>query len=35
MVVHTLLKPEAGEVDVRFLIEEATDLGAYAVCVSP
>ena len=34
-VVHTLLKPEAGEVDVRFLVEEATDLGAYAVCVSP
>ncbi|MDT5155519.1 MAG: deoxyribose-phosphate aldolase [Mycobacterium sp.] len=35
MVVHTLLKHEAGEVDVRFLVEEATDLGASAVCVSP
>lgn len=35
MVDHTLLKPEATEVDVGFLVEEATDLGVYAVCVSP
>lgn len=35
MVDHTLLKPEASEADVRLLVEEATDLGAYAVCVSP
>jgi deoxyribose-phosphate aldolase len=35
MVDHTLLKPEATDVDVKFLVEEATDLGAYAVCVSP
>jgi deoxyribose-phosphate aldolase len=35
MVDHTLLKPEATDVDVASLVEEATDLGAYAVCVSP
>ena len=35
MVDHTLLKPEATVMDVAFLIEEATDLGVYAVCVSP
>ncbi|HEY6577294.1 MAG TPA: deoxyribose-phosphate aldolase [Mycobacterium sp.] len=35
LVDHTLLKPEATEVDVAFLVEEATDLGVYAVCVSP
>jgi deoxyribose-phosphate aldolase len=35
MVDHTLLKPEATDVDVAFLVEEAADLGAYAVCVSP
>jgi deoxyribose-phosphate aldolase len=35
LVDHTLLKPEATEVDVALLVEEATDLGVYAVCVSP
>lgn len=35
LVDHTLLKPEAGEVDVASLVEEAADLGVYAVCVSP
>jgi deoxyribose-phosphate aldolase len=35
LVDHTLLKPEATEVDVRFLAQEASDLGVYAVCVSP
>ena len=35
MVDHTLLKPEATDADVRLLVEEATDLGVYAVCVSP
>ena len=35
MVDHTLLKPEACEVDVASLVEEAAELGVYAVCVSP
>ena len=35
MVDHTLLKPEAGAADVAALVAEATDLGVYAVCVSP
>jgi deoxyribose-phosphate aldolase len=35
MVDHTLLKPEATAADVRSLVEEAADLGVYAVCVSP
>lgn len=35
MVDHTLLKPEATDVDVAFLLEEAADLGVYAACVSP
>jgi deoxyribose-phosphate aldolase len=35
LVDHTLLKPEATEVDVAFLVEEAAGLGVYAVCVSP
>ena len=35
MVDHTLLKPEAGPADVAALVAEATDLGVYAVCVSP
>jgi deoxyribose-phosphate aldolase len=35
LVDHTLLKPEATEVDVRFLVEEAEELDVYAVCVSP
>jgi deoxyribose-phosphate aldolase len=35
LIDHTLLKPEATEADVAFLVEEAADLGVYAVCVSP
>lgn len=35
MVDHTLLKPEATVDDVAALLEEAADLGVYAVCVSP
>jgi deoxyribose-phosphate aldolase len=35
LVDHTLLKPEATEVDVAFLAQEAADLEVYAVCVSP
>lgn len=35
LVDHTLLKPEATPADVTALVAEATDLGAYAVCVSP
>jgi deoxyribose-phosphate aldolase len=35
LVDHTLLKPEATEVDVALLAQEAADLGVYAVCVSP
>lgn len=35
LVDHTLLKPEATEVDVGFLAQEAADLAVYAVCVSP
>lgn len=35
IVDHTLLKPEATDVDVAALIAEAADLGAYSVCVSP
>ncbi|WP_114718667.1 deoxyribose-phosphate aldolase [Rhodococcus sp. AG1013] len=35
MVDHTLLKPEASDADVRALVAEARELGAYAVCVSP
>ena len=35
MVDHTLLKPEAGVADVAALVAEATELGVYAVCVSP
>jgi deoxyribose-phosphate aldolase len=35
VVDHTLLKPEATEVDVSFLVAEAQDLGVAAVCVSP
>jgi deoxyribose-phosphate aldolase len=34
-VDHTLLKPEATPDDVVALVEEAVDLGVYAVCVSP
>ncbi|WP_284781943.1 deoxyribose-phosphate aldolase [Corynebacterium rhinophilum] len=32
---HTLLKPEATPEQFRALAEEATELGTYAVCVSP
>ncbi|MBX9642384.1 MAG: deoxyribose-phosphate aldolase [Mycobacteriaceae bacterium] len=35
LVDHTLLKPEATEADVTALVIEATELGVYAVCVSP
>ena len=35
LIDHTLLKPEATERDVARLVEEATELGVYAVCVSP
>ncbi len=35
LVDHTLLKPEANETDVAFLVHEASELGVYAVCVSP
>lgn len=35
LIDHTLLKPEATERDVARLVEEAVELGAYAVCVSP
>ena len=35
LVDHTLLKPEATERDIALLVDEAAELGAYAVCVSP
>jgi deoxyribose-phosphate aldolase len=35
MVDHTLLRPEATDADVVALVAEATELGVYAVCVSP
>ena len=35
MIDHTLLKPEATRAQVTALIEEATRLGVYSVCVSP
>ena len=35
LVDHTLLKPEATDVDVAFLTQEAAELEVYAVCVSP
>lgn len=35
LVDHTLLKPEATELDVRSLVQEAADLDVFAVCVSP
>lgn len=35
MVDHTLLKPEATRAEVAALVAEATELGVYAVCVSP
>ncbi|MCK0090157.1 deoxyribose-phosphate aldolase [Rhodococcus sp. F64268] len=35
MIDHTLLKPEASTADVQALVDEARDLGVYAVCISP
>lgn len=35
MIDHTLLKPEATDVDVRAIVAEAAELGTYSVCVSP
>ena len=35
LVDHTLLKPEATEGDVARLVDEAAELGVYAICVSP
>ena len=35
VVDHTLLKPEATQRDVIALVDEAAELGVYAVCVSP
>lgn len=35
LVDHTLLKPEATDAQVRALIEEAAELQAFSVCVSP
>ncbi len=35
LVDHTLLKPEAMATDIVTLVNEAADLGVYAVCVSP
>jgi deoxyribose-phosphate aldolase len=35
VVDHTLLKPEATVRDVTNLVDEAEELGVYAVCVSP
>ena len=35
VVDHTLLKPEATQADVTAWVAEATELGVYAVCVSP
>ncbi|MDQ2638771.1 MAG: deoxyribose-phosphate aldolase [Actinomycetota bacterium] len=35
LVDHTLLKPITTEADIESLVAEATDLGVYAICVSP
>jgi deoxyribose-phosphate aldolase len=35
LVDHTLLKPEAMATDIVGLVDEAAELGVYAVCVSP
>lgn len=35
MIDHTLLKPEATHEDVTELIDEASHLGTFSVCVSP
>jgi deoxyribose-phosphate aldolase len=34
-VDHTLLKPEATAAQVAALVEEAVELGAFSICVSP
>ncbi|HEY6576955.1 MAG TPA: deoxyribose-phosphate aldolase [Mycobacterium sp.] len=35
VVDHTLLKPEAAEADIVALLQDADELGVFAVCVSP
>ncbi len=35
LVDHTLLRTDASHADVLALVEEARDLGTYAVCLSP
>ena len=35
LVDHTLLRTDASHADVLALVAEASDLGAYSVCVSP
>ena len=35
LVDHTLLKPEATEADVVALLQDAAELGVFAICVSP
>lgn len=35
LIDHTELKPEATAADVTRLVDDAVDLGVYAVCVSP
>ncbi|MGB3480725.1 MAG: deoxyribose-phosphate aldolase [Mycobacterium sp.] len=35
LIDHTLLKPEATDTDVVDVVNEAVDLGVFAVCVSP
>jgi deoxyribose-phosphate aldolase len=35
LVDHTLLRTDASHADVLALVAEASDLGAYAICVSP
>ena len=35
LVDHTLLAPQATRAEVEALIDEATELGVYAICVSP
>ena len=33
LIDHTLLRPDVGETDIDALVEEALDLGVFAVCV--
>jgi deoxyribose-phosphate aldolase len=35
LIDHTLLTPEATESDIALLVDEAAELGVYAICVSP